>query len=241
MGITSDAMKSATESTKTKKSTDNKEAAKSSKNSRQIVPGVLSLPSEQGKIRNQIKALTQSNLQMFFTASQVQQNVIEEKPEVVAKKPGSQNKSVAGSSKQQQLQQPEKPKESTAPTTVATTSAATCEPTPVPNNHTSSAQETPQTNSTAPESDTTPSIIVNPKQQLLYLAQILDFQVQFSDFPKGNHGEFLTLVTLSTNPPQLLHGSGKTMEESNDQAAMKALGLLRKLGLGIIKKGDGES
>lgn len=93
----------------------------------------------------------------------------------------------------------------------------------------------------ATQGSTTSSIIVNPKQQLLYLAQILDFQVAFSDFPKGNHGEFLTLVTLSTNPPQLLHGSGNTMEESNDQAALKALSLLRELGLGIIKKPDGES
>lgn len=62
----------------------------------------------------------------------------------------------------------------------------------------------------------------------------------FSDFPKGNHGEYLTLVTLSTDPPQLCHGSGASLEESHDEAARGALEILSKIGLDNVKpKGGG--
>lgn len=57
----------------------------------------------------------------------------------------------------------------------------------------------------------------------------------FSDFPKGNHGEYLTLVTLSTEPPQLCHGSGASLEESHDEAARGALEILSKIGLDNVK------
>lgn len=60
-------------------------------------------------------------------------------------------------------------------------------------------------------------------------------QVQFSDFPKGNHGEYLTLITLNTEPPQLCHGSGKTLEASHDQAALTTLNLLSELGLDNVR------
>lgn len=50
MGITSDTIKSTTDISKSKKQNEGKDVAKSSKNSRQIVPGVISLPTEQGKI-----------------------------------------------------------------------------------------------------------------------------------------------------------------------------------------------
>lgn len=98
---------------------------------------------------------------------------------------------------------------------------------------------------------------VGPKEQLMYLANLLNFQVislvllsnpdsislclislpqvGFSDFPKGTHGNYLTLLTLSTSPPQLCHGSGSTPEESNSNAAAKALELLRDLGLDIVE------
>ncbi|XP_059615052.1 double-stranded RNA-binding protein Staufen homolog 2 [Phlebotomus argentipes] len=72
---------------------------------------------------------------------------------------------------------------------------------------------------------------IRPKDQLLYLAQLIGFNAQFSDFPKGNHGEFLTLITLSTDPPQLCHGSGNSIEASHDQASTKMLTMLSKLGL----------
>lgn len=73
---------------------------------------------------------------------------------------------------------------------------------------------------------------IRPKAQLLYLAQILGFQVQFTDFPKGgNKEEYLSLVTLSTNPPQHSHGSGPTVEAANDCAALESLRTLAELGL----------
>lgn len=60
-------------------------------------------------------------------------------------------------------------------------------------------------------------------------------QVQFSDFPKGNHSEYLTLITLNTDPPQLCHGAGKTLEASHDQAALTTLHLLSELGLDNVR------
>ena len=53
----------------------------------------------------------------------------------------------------------------------------------------------------------------------------------FSDYPKGNHNEFLTIVQLSTEPPQICHGTGETSEESQNNAADNALKMLRELGL----------
>lgn len=54
--------------------------------------------------------------------------------------------------------------------------------------------------------------------------------MQISDFPKGNHTEFLTLITLATTPPIVCHGQSTTMEESRDEAAIHVLELLTKLG-----------
>lgn len=84
---------------------------------------------------------------------------------------------------------------------------------------------------------------VSPQQQLMYLANILGFEVQFTDFPKGtNKTEFLSLVSLSTNPPQVSHGSGPTIEASHDMAARTALKALSECGLdhvsATIKKED---
>ena len=42
---------------------------------------------------------------------------------------------------------------------------------------------------------------VSPKEQLAYLSQVLGFTVTYNDFPKK--GEYLSLVSLSTNPPQV--------------------------------------
>lgn len=73
------------------------------------------------------------------------------------------------------------------------------------------------------------------RDQLAYLAQLIGFTVSYSDFPKGNHKEFLSLVTLSTDPPQMSHGSGTSVDESRDHAAMKALSVLSELGLDNVK------
>lgn len=72
---------------------------------------------------------------------------------------------------------------------------------------------------------------VRSKDQLLYLAQLLGVQVQFSDFPKANHEQYLTLVSLSTTPPQVCHGEGPTTEASHEKAALEALTVLSELGL----------
>lgn len=76
---------------------------------------------------------------------------------------------------------------------------------------------------------------VSPRDQLNYLAQLIGFSVSYSDFPKGNHTEFLSLVTLSTDPPHMSHGSGTSVDESRGCAAMKALGVLSELGLDNVK------
>lgn len=76
---------------------------------------------------------------------------------------------------------------------------------------------------------------VSPRDQLNYLAQLIGFQVSYSDFPKGNHTEFLSLATLSTDPPQMAHGSGHNIDESRDQAASKALSVLSEMGLDNVK------
>lgn len=75
---------------------------------------------------------------------------------------------------------------------------------------------------------------VRPKQQLMYLADVLGFNVQFTDFPKGNKSEFLSLVSLSTNPPQVSHGAGSTLDASHDQAALTALQALAELGIDTV-------
>lgn len=76
---------------------------------------------------------------------------------------------------------------------------------------------------------------VSARDQLSYLGQLIGFTVSYSDFPKGNHSEFLSLVTLSTDPPHMSHGSGSNVSESRADAAMKALGVISELGLDNIK------
>ncbi|KAH0549247.1 double-stranded RNA-binding protein Staufen homolog 2 isoform X2 [Cotesia glomerata] len=75
---------------------------------------------------------------------------------------------------------------------------------------------------------------ISPKEQLKYLAQLLNFDVEFSDFPKGVYKEYLSLVSLSTDPPQVCHGHGPTTSASRDQAALTALRTLSKLGLDSV-------
>lgn len=53
-------------------------------------------------------------------------------------------------------------------------------------------------------------------------------------FIQGNHNEYLSLVSLSTDPPQVCHGAGPTTDASRDQAALTALRTLSKLGLDSV-------
>lgn len=64
-------------------------------------------------------------------------------------------------------------------------------------------------------------------QQLSYLASILSFHISFTDFPKtlGSDGraEHLSLVSLGVAPPRVCHGSGASLEEARNEAAIGAL------------------
>ncbi|GJQ82168.1 putative staufen C-terminal domain protein [Trypoxylus dichotomus] len=75
---------------------------------------------------------------------------------------------------------------------------------------------------------------LHSKDKLLYLSHLLNIHVQFSDFPKANHEQFLTLVSLNTTPPQVCHGEGPTTEASHEKAALEALNVLSELGLDTI-------
>ena len=48
------------------------------------------------------------------------------------------------------------------------------------------------------------------------------------------NNDFFSLVSLSTNPPQVSHGGGHTIEESHDKAALSALKALSASGLNIV-------
>merc|ERR1719412_1578255 len=80
---------------------------------------------------------------------------------------------------------------------------------------------------------------VSPKEQLAYLSQVLGFSVSYTDFPKK--GEYLSLVSLSTNPPQVSHGAGATLEGSHNNAAHTALKTLASNGLDtVVENGQGK-
>jgi len=78
---------------------------------------------------------------------------------------------------------------------------------------------------------------VSPKEQLAYLSQVLGFTVTYTDFPKK--GEYLSLVSLSTNPPQVSHGAGPTLEASHNNAAHTALRALANTGLDNVAQDNG--
>jgi len=82
---------------------------------------------------------------------------------------------------------------------------------------------------------------VSSKEQLAYLSQILGFTVTYDDFPKKGEGEYLTLVSLSTNPPQVSHGFGQTLESSHNNAAHTALKTLAATGLDTIDQENGRA
>ena len=49
-----------------------------------------------------------------------------------------------------------------------------------------------------------PGSVVPAKDQLNYLAKVLGLTVTYQDFPKkGNKAEFLSLVSIATDPPQV--------------------------------------
>jgi len=80
---------------------------------------------------------------------------------------------------------------------------------------------------------------VSAKEQLAYLSQVLGFTVTYNDFPKK--GEYLSLVSLSTNPAQVSHGAGSTLESSHNNAALTALKTLANTGLDSVTPPDSSS
>jgi len=87
-----------------------------------------------------------------------------------------------------------------------------------------------------PRLSSLPSQGVQPKEQLAYLSQVLGFSVTYTDFPKK--GEYLSLVSLSTNPPQVSHGAGASLEGSHNSAALTALRTLASKGLDSVSQPD---
>ena len=65
-----------------------------------------------------------------------------------------------------------------------------------------------------------------------HIFQLMFFLVLLQESP-NNPGvqEFLTLVTISSVPPMVCHGSGASVEESREHAAENALKPLMTLGL----------
>lgn len=51
----------------------------------------------------------------------------------------------------------------------------------------------------------------------------------------NNKTEYLSLVSLSTNPAQVSHGAGVTLDQSHDMAALTALRSLSEMGLESVK------
>merc|ERR1711892_1655030 len=96
-----------------------------------------------------------------------------------------------------------------------------------------SCKENPQPD---PRLSSLPSQGVQPKEQLAYLSQVLGFSVTYTDFPKK--GEYLSLVSLSTNPTQVSHGAGATPEGSHNSAAHTALRTLANNGLDTVGTQD---
>lgn len=55
-------------------------------------------------------------------------------------------------------------------------------------------------------------------EKLAYLSRLLEIAVSYSDFPKKN--EYLSVVSLTTNPPHVAHGCGATLEEAQNAVSI---------------------
>lgn len=70
--------------------------------------------------------------------------------------------------------------------------------------------------------------------QLTYLSRVMGFEVQETHIPKllsQDKTEYISMLTLGTNPPQFYNGSGPSIEAAVDNAAMAALRKLSEVGL----------
>lgn len=89
---------------------------------------------------------------------------------------------------------------------------------------------------TKTKNDPKESNFKTPKLQLEYISQELRFRFQFSDFPKTNNSGFISLLSLSTDPPKVCFGFGLSRVISQDEAATAALKDLCKTHLDAISK-----
>jgi len=74
---------------------------------------------------------------------------------------------------------------------------------------------------------------VGSETRLRYLAKIMNYEVDFSDFPQGNSGDILSLVTLNTTPTSVCHAVGSTPQEAHDNAAASILKLIADGGINM--------
>lgn len=65
----------------------------------------------------------------------------------------------------------------------------------------------------------------------IYIVKIDSYLPQLMFQGVSINKEYLSLVSLSTDPPQVCHGNGATIAASRNQAALRALRTLSKLGL----------
>ncbi|XP_041360861.1 double-stranded RNA-binding protein Staufen homolog isoform X2 [Gigantopelta aegis] len=83
---------------------------------------------------------------------------------------------------------------------------------------------------------------LRPEQQLQDLATRHQIDVHFEESAK-NQTVYVTSVSLRTSPPQMVHGTGVTLDASRDAAALSAIKVFTDMGLAGMKDekmaGDG--
>jgi double-stranded RNA-binding protein Staufen len=73
---------------------------------------------------------------------------------------------------------------------------------------------------------------LTPVQRLQTVVSSLNLSFQFTDLPKASGSkEYLTIVTILTNPSKITHGVGPSLEEARDNASIKAVAMLKELGM----------
>ncbi|XP_078332855.1 double-stranded RNA-binding protein Staufen homolog isoform X2 [Crassostrea virginica] len=82
----------------------------------------------------------------------------------------------------------------------------------------------------------TSATVARPESHLRELTSRNNVDIKFDEFQsgQGTSSEYLSRVTILSNPPRIFHGSGMSSELARDSAAREALKFLEELG-----KGDG--
>ncbi|GLV36710.1 staufen [Carabus blaptoides fortunei] len=72
------------------------------------------------------------------------------------------------------------------------------------------------------------------KEELLYMTDLIDVEVKFSDFPTASNSMYTSLVSIGTKPGRVCIGEGPNKEMSQEKAAAEALFDLSEQGLDNI-------